>query len=109
MTKRCQKKVQTGRSDCQTALVDVVVDWVLLNTLKVKELKDQLEIHRRRDQLVPIKSCLKNKAAKLEALLQALDRYEKIVSNAVLPSEEEALDSERHEAHVDEDDGEDML
>jgi hypothetical protein len=80
--------------------------------MKVKELEDQLEIHRRKDKAVPIKSHLKNKAAKLDALLQAVERHERLVADAALLDEEEPLGSEGFEAQneaLGEDDGEDML
>jgi len=74
--------------------------------MKVKGLDDHVEIHRRRDSAVPIKSCLKNEAGKFEALIQAVKRYEQLVHDSSLLDEGDKIGSERFEAGIEsEEDG----
>lgn len=75
--KDAAKQKKQGDVTARLTAVEVVTDHEKIGRMKLDALEDQLEIHRRNgDKEIPLKSHLKNKAAKLAALLAALERLE---------------------------------
>ncbi|KAH9854264.1 hypothetical protein C2E23DRAFT_883869 [Lenzites betulinus] len=75
---REERQRKENEAKARLAKIHQILDPEVLATLKRDELDDQLEIYRKRenDKEVPLKSKLTTKAGKLEALRDALTRYQ---------------------------------
>lgn len=83
------RKAKKDETTARLGSLEVVL--VDLTSLTVKQIDDQLEVHRRdeiergipkEDRKIPLKSHLKNRAAKLECLEMVVQRYNKRLSGS---------------------------
>ncbi|TFY73941.1 hypothetical protein EWM64_g10069, partial [Hericium alpestre] len=107
---RASKKTELHQKLTQTMLV---LDKTAIPKLSIKQLDLQLEVYRvlKHDKDVPIKARLKNKAAKIDALLAAVSRLKSpsTESSSILPEISSHAECEGEEHLMDQDDDEEVL
>lgn len=83
IAKAVAKTAREAQTSARIQAIQMVTDRVLIGRMTVPKLEEQLEAHRAVDLQVPIKARLSNKALKLAALIEALDRREGVGEDSV--------------------------